>query len=301
MFFLPQSNTNQVLHVLERAIKLHQIVPFVGCASTGKTWLLAYLATQFWQRERKAEHLPPRIVYAELYKPRGSQAGNDVSSPTARVTFSELTLGLAQVSRQFDSRTVHESRVWYRKDRWESADKQFTLLFPFVRDELKRLRIDAIIIDNADLLDVFTLQRLGQTREFLGHSLALIFCARIDKAGSLNPTLAELLPKRFDTLEIERPLELAQLAPSEVMGPVLLKIMAEQNLAFSPDLKKEIIWHMRQQFYEDTKGDWKSIAVRQRRMRSLFGDSNGQVRYLRQEDWEQIMGKPLELNKPNGQ
>lgn len=77
------------------------------------------------------------------------------------------------------------------------------------------------------------------------------------------------------------------------MGSMLLKIMAEQKITFSPDLGGKLIGHMRQQCYEDTQGDWKSIAVRQRRMRSLFGDSDDKVRYLRQEDWEQIMGKSL--------
>ena len=173
MLFLQQSNTQEVLSVLERAIKLHQIVPFVGCASTGKTWLLTYLATQFWKQERKIEYLPPRIVYAELYRPRGSQAANDVASPVARVALSELTLGLAQISRQYDSRSVHEARLWYKKDRWESSDKQFTLLFPFICDELNRLNIDTLIIDNAQYLDLFTIARLRQMREFLKHRLVL--------------------------------------------------------------------------------------------------------------------------------
>jgi hypothetical protein len=234
---------------------------------------------------------------AELYKPHESQAAQDVATPVARVTFSELTLGLAQVSRHYDSRTVHESRVWYRKDRWEAADKQFTLLFPFVRDELKRLNVDALIIDNADQLDAFTLKRLKQTRAFLGHRLALIFCARIDKVGTLNPTLDELLPKVFDTLELEPPIELAPLAASEVMEPVLLEIMAAHKITFSPELSPTRIGRMHEQFYQDTRGDWKAIAVRQRRMQSLFRDSNGSVRFVRQEDWEQIMGKPLVLNE----
>ena len=295
MLFLQQSNTQEVLCVLERAVKLHQIVPFVGCASTGKTWLLTYLATQFWKLERKTEHLLPRIAYAELYRPRGSQGAKDVASPVARVAFSELTLGLAQISRQYDSRSVHEARLWYKKDRSESADKQFTLLFPFVCDELNRLNIDALIIDNAEHLDLFTIARLRQMREFLKHRLALILCARIEKPNELNPTLAESLPKVFDTLEIERPQELARLKPEEVMGSVLLRIMADQKLTFGSDLSRDTIGKMREQFYQDTQGDWKSIAVRQRRMRSLFGDSNGTVRYLGQKEWEQIMGKPLLL------
>ena len=201
--------------------------------------------------------------------------------------------GLAQVSRQYDSRTVHESRVWCRKDRWESADKQFTLIFPFVRDELKRLNIDALVIDNAELLDTFTIERLRQVREFQQQRLAFILCARIDKPKELNPTLAETLPKVFDTLEIEQPLELARLKPEEAMSSVLLEIMAEQKITFSPDLDVDTLGRMREQFYQDTQGDWKSIAVRQRRMRSLFGDSAGKVRFLNQEAWEQIMGRSL--------
>ena len=201
--------------------------------------------------------------------------------------------GLAQVSRQYDSRTVHESRVWYRKDRWESSDKQFTLLFPFICDELNRLNIDTLIIDNAQYLDLFTIERLRQVREFQQQRLAFILCARIDKPKELNPTLAESLPKVFDTLEIEQPLELARLKPEEAMSLVLLEIMAEQKIAFSPDLDVDTLGRMREQFYQDTQGDWKSIAVRQQRMRSLFGDSAGKVRFLNQEAWEQIMGRPL--------
>ena len=83
------------------------------------------------------------------------------------------------------------------------------------------------------------------------------------------------------------------------MGSVLLGIMADQKITFSSDLSRDTIGKMREQFYQDTHGDWKSIAVRQRRMRSLFGDTSGKVRYLNKEDWEQIMGKPLEASKPN--
>lgn len=73
--------------------------------------------------------------------------------------------------------------------------------------------------------------------------------------GALNPTLAKLLLKVFDTLEIERPLELAKLKPEEIMGSVLLEIMAEQKITFSSDLSRDSIGKMREQFREDTQGD----------------------------------------------
>lgn len=291
MFFLHHSNTADVLQILSEAITSHRIVPFYGCKGSGKSWLLGYLTTAYWKQERNVQGQIPRIAYLELYEPRTK--GGALSTPAARVTFSEAALGLAQVSRRYDTEFVHHTRLWYRKDRKESEDKQFASLFAFVRDEVERLRLDALLFDNAHNLDIFALQKLMAVRRYKRHELALIFCAPTEQQGQINETLARLMGTVIDDLEREQKVELEPMTREETMGKVLLGLLAHHKVTFSPSLTNAVVAQMRRMFADETNGDWTAIAVRERRMKDFLGPNKGVVRFLTKELWEKIMGKAL--------
>lgn len=290
--FIHHSNTSDVLEYLAEAILHRRIVPFLGQPGTGKSYLLEYLASIYWRKERGLQFETPRIVYAKI-RESTAKAGGRYSTPMACITFTEITFGLTEISRQYDSELVHNTRIWYRKPQSQYTDLQFNSLFAFVRDECRRLAISGIIIDNAAYLDVYTVQRLMDMRRLLKGQLSLIFCARIEQKGAINETLSRVLNVAIDQDEIEHRVELASLAEKETRGAVLIKLLKHLNIDFDPHLQPKEIAAMRDMFWSETNGDWHAIAKRQRRLADTVGPNRGQRRFLTKEIFETVMGKPL--------
>jgi hypothetical protein len=291
VFFIHHANTVDVLNILAEAIVAHRIIPLYGCKGSGKSWLLGYLATDFWRQERGMKGRTPRVAYVELWEPKAN--GGRLSTPVARLTFTEIVLGLGQVSRRYDSEFVHNTKLWYARERKESEDKQFAALFAFVRDEVQRLGIDALLIDNAHYIDIFTIQKLMDVRRFKGHELALIFCAPIERQGQINESLARWMGTVINDLEREHKIELEPTSREEITRSVLLGLLAHHKITFSPTLSNDEIARMRMMFWNETQGDWTSIAVRERRAKDFLGPYKGQLRYITKDLWEKIMGKSL--------
>jgi hypothetical protein len=291
MLYIHHANTGDVLHVLAEATLSHRVVPFYGCKGSGKSWLLGYLSSDYWRQERSMKGNVPRIAYVELWEPT-TKSGR-LATPPALVAFSEITLGLAQISRRHDSEFTHNSRLWYRQGRRGSEDKLFATLYPFVRDEVRRLTVDGLLIDNAHYLDRFTLQKLKAVRRFRNDELALLLCAPIEEQGHINESVARLMGTVFDELEVEQKVELKRMTDREAMGKVFLELLAHHNARFSPEVPVTEIARMRRMFWDETQGDWTSIAVRSRRLKDFLGPYKGQVRLITRDLWEKVMGKPL--------
>ncbi len=296
MFFIHHGNTRPVLADLASAIVDHEIVSLLGCEATGKSWLLRYVVQDYWLYEAQMQGNQPRVIHAEIMAGLG-KTRERASTPTTVDLFTSITEGLTRISRKHDSELTHLQKTWYSKPQPQYTDRQFRSLFAFVRDEVKRLRVSALLIDNAHLLDDFTLERLMDLRRLCGHQLALIFTATIEKTGGANDHLTSLLDVivRQKYKETCLPdVELVPLTPEETWGPVLKAILRDHlHVAFDPRLSKEEVTAMRSLFWEDTQGDWKVIDIRRRRLEKHFGPSRNQRRFLTREIFEQVMGKPL--------
>ena len=213
-----------------------------------------------------------------------------------------MIFGLAQISRRYDSELVHSTRIWYRKPQGEYSDRQFNTLFSFVRDEFLRLDIAALVIDNASLLDVTTVQRILDVRRLLGHRLALIFCTRIEREGTINASLANVLDVTLNNREqtaagsideVEQSIELKPTSEAETRGAVLKQLLSALNIDFAPDLNTRDIAATRAMFWSQTLGTWDMIAKLERRLRDLVGSSKGRRRFLTRELIERWLGVPL--------
>jgi hypothetical protein len=132
-----------------------------------------------------------------------------------------------------------------------------------------------------------------KVRQVKNHELGLIFCAPIERQGQVNENVDRLIGTVIDELEIEQRVELQPTAADETMGAVLMALLAQHKVGFSPDLDKATIAAMRRMFLDETQGDWSAIAVRERRMKTILGTYKGKVRYIDRDVWEQIMGKRL--------
>jgi hypothetical protein len=234
----------------------------------------------------------PRVVRIKLREPLG-KAGGRYSTSTACLAFTEMTFSLAQISRQNDSEIVHNTRIWYRKPQSEYTDRQFNSLFAFVRDECLRLNIVGIIVDSAHHFDVYTMQRLMDIRRLLKHQLALILSARIERSGGINEQLSTVMNVVIDPDEVEDGIELKPLTREETCGKVLIAILKGLNVDFAPSLTIREVAMMRNAFWNETLGDWHTIAKRQRRLKDLVGPNRGQRRFLTRDVFEAVMGKPL--------
>jgi hypothetical protein len=293
--------------ILSEGILHHQIIPLLGCPGTGKTFLLQYLVREHWTRERELAE-GPRIVYIEL-RSTTAKAGGRFSTPMACIAFTEMTFGLAEISRRYDSEFVHNTRIWYRQPQGEYSDRQFNSLFAFVRDEFRRLGIDGLLVDNASLLDITTMQRILDLRRLLRHRLALIFSTQIEREGTINDSLARVLDVTInkkkeagtaDISEVERHVELKPTSQAETSGPVLKGILRDLNVDFAPDLKLEDVAAMRAMFWKETLGTWDMIAKLERRLRGLVQPGNARRTFLTKELIEQWFGKPLSIETKDG-
>jgi len=291
MEFVLQSNTTDVLSMLEGAVRRRSAVPLLGTPGSGKSALLRYLTGPYWQQKNNSSR-SPHIVYANLWEPN-STSGGRFSTPQACVTFTELTLGCGAISRLYDSRVTHESRTWYTKPQQLYTDRQFTSLFAFVRDEFLRLGIAALIIDRAQLLDVFTLQRLMQLRHHVGMDIAIILSATIEQPGAISEHLSRIMDIAIPMREYDAPIELKPLSTTEVVGAVFRAWLKDLNAGFVNDITEETATKIRLMFWNETRGDWREIMKYSRRARDILGPPASTPHRIDGGIWSRIMGKEL--------
>lgn len=293
--FIHHSNTVDVLTWLGNAITNYKIASLLGCAASGKSYVLEYLADAYWKYEKSGERKAPRVVRIELREPTG-KGGGRYSTPAACIAFTEITSGLADISRHHDSELVHHTRMWYRQPQSLYSDKQFNSLFVFVRNECQRLGVTCMLVDNAHFLDTFTMQRLMDVRRLRGHQLACIFSAPIEKQGLINENLSRVLNVTTDPDDVESSVELKSLTQAETLNTVLIGLLKHLHLDFAPSLDIKEIALIRKMFWSETQGDWHAIAKRQRRLQDFLDLNRGRERFLTKEIFEKVMGKPLPIS-----
>jgi hypothetical protein len=291
MDFLQLSNTQDILSILESAVQHHHIIPVFGCFGSGKSHLLQYFVSAYWKQKKDIQS-PPRVVYAKLWEPP-SKAGNRYATQAACMIFTEITFGLAQISQRYSSEVHHATRVWYHNPRSLYTDSQFTSLFAFVRDELQRLHISAIILDNATEIDIYTLQRLMQCRRLFNHELALIFSARIEAPESINEKVSRTIGTVVPTEEVEPRVEIKPLTKNEVLSHIFRQMLIDHTDSFPKDMPKEVIKSIRDSFWEETKGNWHMIASIERRLRDLLRGAPNRTLTLAR--WETVIRKTLTM------
>lgn len=172
MFFVHHFNTKAVIQCIEDLLKPRSdgsrgMVALYGCGGTGKSYLLTYLASAYWMQERHIQE--PRIIRIAIDEHRlGSLKGKGAVYSTAEacVTFSAIAEQLAAPSARYDSESVWANCAWYKQPRSLYSDNAFLSLAAFVRSEIRRLRVVGIIIDNAQRIDTYTMQRLIQVRAY---------------------------------------------------------------------------------------------------------------------------------------
>jgi hypothetical protein len=297
MFFIPHSNTRAVIPFIENLLKPQAdgsrgMVALYGCDGTGKSYLLTYLSSAYWVQERHVQE--PRIIRIDIDAHRlGSLKRKSAVYSTAEacVTFSAIAEQLGALSARYDPESVWANCAWYKQPRPLYSDNAFLSLAAFVRSEIRRLRVIGIIIDNAQRIDTYTVQRLIQVRALLNDQLALVLCASIEKPQAINEHVDGLITRSGATDQFETPIELQQLEETVFTGQVLNDILEHMNAIFAealPPLTKAL---MRKVFWLAIARDWRVIAKKVRALDQGLGPQRGQVREITQELFERVIGK----------
>ena len=290
MTFLHLSRTPDLLHACDQAIREQHMLSIVGQSGSGKTKLLWYylrehLRTRFPQRS-------PRIVYSCLWEPH-SKTGTKVSTPAACMTFAEITAGLADISRQYDTELIHSTKLWYRKPQSTATDRQFLSLFVFVRDELRRLQIDALIIDNATHLDRTAMQRLVDLRTHYRLNLGIILCATTPEDHGGSEQLKRVITTIVPADDYQGDVLLPYPTQHEVEYQILTFILKHHHLSpktvDAPTLARIIA-----SFWTETHGNWHQIMRLSRRLGAILAQ---RPQPLTEQLWEQVIGKKLPPNE----
>lgn len=258
-------DTRAILRALDAAIDPPEplIVPLLGKPGTGKTGLVAYWAGMYRQQQRGIAIDRQPVLLAEISPTEKASLGRGVyTTPTACVTFTSIMYTLGELSRQVDPST-HTPR-WYREERSLYTDQQFLWLFDQVCREVRHLRVKAIVIDNAQFIDVPTMEALLRLRRRLLGRIGLVLCAQLAK----NEQLDEPLGKVFERAQIDPKVDVAE--------------GLEQHGSF-----------IAEKLWERTAGDWKSLTNRVRHFNRLLPSLASGKRMLTPEIVEQVIGEKL--------
>jgi hypothetical protein len=297
MFFVPHSNTTAVIEFVDALLKPQAdgsrgMGALYGCGGAGKSYLLRYLSSPYWVQERLVQE--PRVIHIAIDEHRlGSLKGKGAIYSTAEacVTFSAIAEQLGALSGRYDPESAWANCAWYKKPRPLYGDNAFLSLVAFVRNELLRLKVVAIFIDNAHRIDTYTVQRLVQVRALLDDQLALVLCAPIEKPGTLNEHVDGLITRSGAADQFETPIELQRLEEEAFTGEVLNNILAHMNAMFAevlPPLTKAL---MRKVFWAAIASDWRVVAKKLRDLDRALGPQRGQVREITQEVFERVIGR----------
>ena len=248
-----------------------------GDPATGKSRLLRYFATEYWPSERATAKDWNPIVYVDHKSLAWSTkplSGSE--SPVVAQVLSVINAELADIAQKH--RPDHPHLRYSRKQRSIKTPSQTLWLYNEVCHELKRLRVRAVLIDNAESIDRITLQSLVELRKSLvtkGHPLALIFAARLAKNEALNEPMEHLfMQAKVDPHDFEVPIELEVLTQDAFFDEVLESIIEDLELEFEPQLEayQAVI---AERLWERTRGDWKSIDQQVKRFNRELGRRTG--------------------------
>jgi hypothetical protein len=106
----------------------------------------------------------------------------------------------------------------------------------------------AVVVDNAHLLDVYTIRQLVQVRRLLNNQLALVLCGPIEKPGGANEKILDLMNKSTAADEFDLALELSPIEEAEFKSSILLALFEHLSAMFSPELERATKQQMRNIF-----------------------------------------------------
>jgi hypothetical protein len=264
----------------------------LGKAGTGKTGLMEFWTGCHRQQELGIAIDRQPVLFAEISATERASLGRNVyTTPTACVTFSAIMYALGELSRQVDPPT-HIPR-WYREERSLYTDQQFAWLFDQVCRETRRLRVRAIVIDNAQYLDVPTMKSLLLIRKRLQSRVGLVLCAQLAKNEQLDEPLGKIFERaRVDPAECDQAIELHPLTEDVFYSEVSLELVADLEADFAEGLVQygsfvaEALWQL-------TAGDWKSINSRVRHFNRLLPSASSGKRAITRAILEQVLGRKL--------
>jgi hypothetical protein len=268
------------------------IVPLVGKPGTGKTGLLEYWAGPYRQQERGIALDRQPVLLAEISQTERASLGRSVyTTSTACVTFSSIMYALGELSRQVDP--PRDIPRWYREERSLYTDQQFLWLFDQVCREMRRLHVRAIVLDNAQHIDMQTMEALLRLRKRLPGRVGLVLCAQLVKNEKLDEPLGKVFEHaRVDAAECEGAIELRPLTREVFYDEVALVILADLEADFEEGVKQhgsfitEALWEL-------TAGDWKSLNSRVRHFNRLLPSPASGKRVITSGIVEQVLGRKL--------
>src|SRR5207249_182028 len=142
------------------------------------------------------------------------------------------------------------------------TDSQFVWLVDQVYREIRRLRVRAVVIDNAHRLDVTTMKALMKLRARRNNRLALIFGAQLAKNEQIDEPMGKLFEQaKIDPADTEQGVELKPLTEAVFYDPVVEGVFADLETDFEDGLE-EHTGFIATTLWEITAGDWKSINSR---------------------------------------
>ncbi len=279
------SNNEIMIHELCTSIRHNNIGVLYGCRGSGTTTVMKAAI----QRLEIAEHHRPlRCVYAALWDP-AYKTSHVLATPAGFMTMLEIIVGLRSISKLYDSALSYQHNQWYQKPTSTYTPRQFASMYSFVRDECRRLRIDAVLIDNADKLDRFAFERLLDIRTFFGEAFALMLCFKRAFAGAPNEHAEALFHATLHDVHDYDVFNLDPLSEYDVKHTVFVEWIKQYNLQITASDAELLL--MRRMLWNETHGDWRRIQKYAHRLQEYCQQARHP--HLSQIVWEAIFQKPL--------
>jgi hypothetical protein len=298
--FLHCSNTRAIFQQLDKALDSQDpidhckpVVALLGKSGAGKSCLCNYWKDLYWSNERCVSIEQTPMLYGEIDEARRAGFGRTIhATPTACITFSELIYQLSIISARMAEPADHPR--WYRKERSLYTDAQFLWLFDQVCREVRRLRVRALIIDNAHLLDDFTLRKLMQVRQ--KGQVTIVLSAQLKKNEELDEPLGDLfakVPEAEMACTIENTLTLDLMTEHEFYDSILPELFTRLGVTGIAD---ELLGDEQAEartlarLWQYHQGDWHRITQLTRRLHRALSLSKGQRGLLTSAMLDQVLG-----------
>lgn len=297
--FIPHSNVQEVLQHLDEMLVLDEdgkspgIYFLLGHQSAGKERI-----TREWMRgshlDAKVSYVQerPRIASCSIWKPLSNRLGSkNYATAITCITFVEFTYALGKIAESFPA--TYAGKQWYRKPKSLYTDRQFTLLFAFLRTEIERLRVRAIVIHNAPLIDDNTLEMLVLLRHHCHDALSIILVGDLAERAEIDEPLADAFRRVPEAAAICRREELQQLTEPEFKKIVLPALTEQSSLTFAADLlAADVVKLAPKALWNYTKSNWDGIDRLAKALKKVPQGRDG-LRHIDRKMLEAILDKPL--------
>ena len=286
-------DTKAILEALSAGVSFDQllVMSLVGQPGTGKSYLLKYFATEYHHKIHGIEMHRAPVIYADYDETEKNTLGANSTSPITATLLSSIMFSLAQLAVQIDGQRALPK--FYREEQSLYSSRQLLWLFSAICLELKRLKVRALIIDNAHRLDAKTIKQLFRIRAHLQNQIGLIFGAQLQPSEKSDDPVGRLFKQaRIESIDVEQPIELHPLVEKEFHSAVLSPVFEDIGASFEPEIESHYKAIARR-FWTVTKGDWKSIDTRVRHFNRLLGPRSREERVITRSIVEQVLNFKL--------